>query len=284
MAVDPRDLLRGEYVILRYECSQPDNEAIDRLNAEWAELHGQPKPAHPSFGRMLFPEDAEVYVPLTRGELGITQAGPPTLRRPTSGPFLQGFGGQRRFGTLRFGIEAYFVKEGTGQEWERLRDQGQLVAEIGVLPDGRAGLIGLRKLDTLKGESTPFRRLESYGYVPNERHAQSGLEFRTIRMEEDFALLLRPLRPADPPAQAPDFTKEFIMLLTLPATEVDSQIRITGVDRLGATLWVRYRLTEGSTSRPRHHPTEAVVIDLGGATEIELAEEGRPYEHLPLSL
>jgi hypothetical protein len=74
------------------------------------------------------------------------------------------------------------------------------------------------------------------------------------------------------------------MLLTLPATEVDSQIRITGVDRLGATLWIRYRRTEGSTSRPRHHPTEAVVIDLGGATEIELAEEGRPYEHLPLSL
>ena len=284
MAVDPRDLLRGEYVILRYECSQPDNEAIDRLNAEWAELHGQPKPAHPSFGRMLFPEDAEVYVPLTRGDLGITQAGPPTLRRPTSGPFLKGFGGQRRFGTLRFGIEAYFVKEGTGHEWEKLRDQGQLVAEIGLLPDGRAGLIGLRKLDTLKGESTPFRRLESYGYVPNERHAQSGLEFRTIRMEEDFTLLLRPQRPADPPAQAPDFTKEFIMLLTLPATEVDSQIRITSVERLGATLWIRYRRIDGSASRPLHHPTEAVVIRTEDASEIQLGEEGRPYELLPLRL
>lgn len=284
MAVDPRDLLRGEYVILRYECSQPDNETIDRLNQEWSELNGQPKPEHPSYGRMLFPEQIEVYVPLARGDQGLTQTGSPTLRRPAAGPFLRGFGGQRRFGTLRFGIEAFFVKEGTGHEWEKLRDQGQLIAEIGVLPDGRAGLVGLRKPDALSGETTPFRRLEGYGTPLDEHHFQNGLQFRAIRMEEDFARLLRPSRPTEPPAPAPDFTKEFIMVLTLPATEVDSRIRITSVERLGATLWIRYRRIDGSASRPPHHPTEAVVIRTGDATEIQLGEEGRPYELLPLRL
>ena len=44
---------------------------------------------------------------------------------------------------LRFGIEAFYVQEGTGKELERLRNSGQLSAEIAVTPWGQARLCGL---------------------------------------------------------------------------------------------------------------------------------------------
>ena len=40
----------------------------------------------------------------------------------------------RRFGQIRFGIEAFYVKEGTGNTWEKLRNQ---VAGPDNFPDRR---------------------------------------------------------------------------------------------------------------------------------------------------
>jgi uncharacterized membrane protein len=40
-AVDPRDLMRGEYVTLGYEFSNPGPVAVKRLNDEWADLNGK---------------------------------------------------------------------------------------------------------------------------------------------------------------------------------------------------------------------------------------------------
>jgi len=45
------------------------------------------------------------------------------------------------------------VQEGNGKKWEDLARKGELAAEIGVLPDGRAGLISLKAMP--KAGATP---------------------------------------------------------------------------------------------------------------------------------
>lgn len=146
-AIDPRDLMKGEYVILGYEFSDPTPDDITRLSGEWTALHGDEGNGSMREPYWNLPEDTVVFLPLKVDATGMASAGAPTLNRPASGPYLRGFSGSRRFGRLRFGIEAFYVEEGKGKEWEKLRNEGRLIAEIGVLPDGRAGLVGLRKAD-----------------------------------------------------------------------------------------------------------------------------------------
>ena len=41
---------------------------------------------------------------------------------------------------VKFGIEAFYVQEGTGGEWERLRNARRLAAEVALAPWGKAKL------------------------------------------------------------------------------------------------------------------------------------------------
>jgi uncharacterized membrane-anchored protein len=77
----------------------------------------------------------------------------PTFIRPSQVLYLKGL---TRYRQLRFGIEAFYVKEGKGRQWEDLARKGELAAEIGVLPDGRAGLISLKAMP--KAGATPLPR------------------------------------------------------------------------------------------------------------------------------
>jgi uncharacterized membrane-anchored protein len=45
--------------------------------------------------------------------------------------------------TVDYGIDAWFVPEGTGKELEARARTGNLVAVLSVLPDGRALLVGV---------------------------------------------------------------------------------------------------------------------------------------------
>lgn len=124
--VDPRDLLRGEYVILGYEFSQIPPEGIEGLAGPPERSQGQ-----------------TVYVPLVTEEDGIHwKGGRITAERPTTGTFLRGkVTGWRG---VEFGIESYFVEEGEGLAYERAIQNKRLFAEVAVAPDGRAALKGLR--------------------------------------------------------------------------------------------------------------------------------------------
>jgi uncharacterized membrane-anchored protein len=187
-ALDPRDLMKGEYVILGYEFSRPGPEDIAGLNREWSEMHGGDRAGSLREPYWTLPDDTEIYLPLTVDAQGVASAGRPTLKRPAAGPYLRGHAGSRRFGLIRFGIEAFFVKEGEGKGWEELRNQGRLVAEIGVLPDGRAGLVGLRKADASLTQSVPFHRLEQHFYSGKETWAQR----RALKSQAEFAKVLSP--------------------------------------------------------------------------------------------
>ena len=112
--VDPRDLFRGDYVVLRYEIS--------------------------SLPYCCFAIGDTVYVLLERRDDVWDPAG--ARRDPPSaddGPFIRGrvtrvtpTTGRQRTSTIEveYGIESYFVPEGTGREIERARGQMRVVVAV----------------------------------------------------------------------------------------------------------------------------------------------------------
>lgn len=117
--VDPRDLFRGDYVILSYAFSRANN--IDGMHA----------PA----------EGQTVYAVLMR-DGNHWRADRFTYQKPTEGVFLRGkvLSG----GRVEYGIESYFVQEGTGRKYEDAVRSRTLIAELRVNRDGTAALHGLK--------------------------------------------------------------------------------------------------------------------------------------------
>ena len=127
--VDPRDLFRGDYVILSYDFSRVPREGIQGLSeserGSWKQLQGRP-----------------VYVTLVPDSNGVHhRADKVTMVKPASGLFLKGQ--MERYGSMKFGIESYFVQEGTGREYERAIRDRKLTAELAVASDGQAALRSL---------------------------------------------------------------------------------------------------------------------------------------------
>jgi uncharacterized membrane-anchored protein len=99
--VDPRDLFRGDYVILRYEIGTLDLRTI------------------PGGDQAFKPRDA-AYVTLAIGQKYAT-ASAVSLTQPAGGLFLKGTVKDAHSGrmTVEYGIESYFVPEGKGRALER---------------------------------------------------------------------------------------------------------------------------------------------------------------------
>jgi uncharacterized membrane-anchored protein len=123
--VDPRDLMRGDYVILSYEFSRlPHDHRMD-FAAGMEERRNQP-----------------IYVSLVKEDDGKHwRASRFSLRKPDTGPFLRGTLNQR--GLLEFGIEQYFVQEGKGLEYENAIRSRRLSSEIAITADGSAAMRAL---------------------------------------------------------------------------------------------------------------------------------------------
>jgi uncharacterized membrane-anchored protein len=130
MPVDPRDLFRGDYVILSYDFSRTPREGIEGLSenerASWKKLEGR-----------------TVYVPLVPDTNGVHyRAEKVTVVKPSRGPFLKGQ--MESYGSLKFGIEAFYVQEGAGRAYEKAIRDRKLSAELAVTSSGQAALRGLR--------------------------------------------------------------------------------------------------------------------------------------------
>jgi uncharacterized membrane-anchored protein len=128
--VDPRDLFRGDYVILSYDFSRVPREGIQGLSdserGSWKQLQGRP-----------------VYVTLVPDSNGVHhRAEKITMVKPERGLFIKGQ--IERYGAMKFGIESYFVQEGTGREYEQAIRDRKLSAELAVSSSGQAALKGLR--------------------------------------------------------------------------------------------------------------------------------------------
>ena len=128
--VDPRELFRGDYVRLSYDFSRVPPEDVQDRPAGWD--------SRPSRW-----EGKTVYVPLVPDSDRVHwRAVRPTAVKPATGLFLKGQ--LTGYGTMLFGIEAYYVEEGSGLRYEQAIGKRQLSAELAVTSGGQAALRGLR--------------------------------------------------------------------------------------------------------------------------------------------
>ena len=141
--VDPRDLLRGDYVRLSYPAS--------RLNGSIVHL-----PEHPESGMPIFvtlerqgqaPANKWVAVAASteRPALPDTE-GKVVLRGDLDSWYVQDLAGRANklsagdHVNVNYGIETYFIPEGTGAALERMTREGVIKTIVNVGRDGRAAI------------------------------------------------------------------------------------------------------------------------------------------------
>lgn len=117
--VDPRDLFRGDYVILRYEISTIDANTF-ALNVS------------------DFKVEDKIYATLNVDKDKIGNVSSISKQAPKDGNFIKGTV-KRAYGnslSVEYGIESYFVPEGKGREIERNR--GKLYTKVAIDKFGNA--------------------------------------------------------------------------------------------------------------------------------------------------
>lgn len=129
--VDPRDLLRGDYVVLRYDISQlPAGTLAGKPAAE----------RNPVVFVKLAPNANGLYEAVSVSAEPVPVTAPEILIR---GRVSYSCGSGRTFCdrlTIKYGLESYFVPEGEGKKLEQARNQQKLRVVAAVLPSGRAAI------------------------------------------------------------------------------------------------------------------------------------------------
>jgi uncharacterized membrane-anchored protein len=131
--VDPRDFLRGDYVVLRYDISDVSAGALkDQPSAGWGE----------TVYVKIAPNRDGIHEAVSVHNEAVTVTGPEVLIRGRV-VFGENCRSMRTACTklgLRYNIEKYFVPEGEGRKLEDLRNQRKLTVVAAVLPSGRAAI------------------------------------------------------------------------------------------------------------------------------------------------
>ena len=140
--VDPRDLLRGDYVRLSYPAS--------RLSGSIVHL-----PEHPESGMPIFvtlerqgqaPANKWVAVAASTERPSLPETeGKIVLRGALESWYLHDQAGRAKLSaedhiSVKYGIETYFIPEGTGDALERLTREGAVKTIVNVDGDGRAAI------------------------------------------------------------------------------------------------------------------------------------------------
>ena len=135
--VDPRDFLRGDYVVLGYDITQlPAGSLRDQPSGE----------RHPLVYVKLTPNSDGVYraVSVHAGPVAVTSSEVLIRGRVTYGATCSAKSGKPDVFcenlTIRYNLESYFVPEGEGRKLEDLRNQQKLQVVAAVLPSGRAAI------------------------------------------------------------------------------------------------------------------------------------------------
>lgn len=130
--VDPRDIFKGDYAALGYDISRIDNAL---LPAEPARLNGE-----------------RVFVTLQRDEAGVWKPIAAAFKKPQTVAdnqvVIAGFATRYAnvaggFTFVRYGLERYFVPEGTGKRIEDLARTSTMSAIVAVAANGQAAIKGL---------------------------------------------------------------------------------------------------------------------------------------------
>jgi uncharacterized membrane-anchored protein len=122
--VDPRDIFRGDYVILSYGISRLELEKVagDDTFASGDEWNA---------------------VAITKAKPHVVQGGTP-IRGTVD--FVESADNARPAAVrVSYGIESYFVPEGTGRAIEEERQKGDLSADIAIDTQGRAAIKAMRR-------------------------------------------------------------------------------------------------------------------------------------------
>ena len=132
--VDPRDLLRGDYVTLSYDISQLPAGPLENQRAD---------ARNPVVFVKLTPNRDGIYEAISVHTQAVAVHSPEVLIRgrvtsgATCGPNAALFCDKLQ---IRYDLESYFVPEGEGRKLEQLRDQRKLMVVAAVAPSGRAAI------------------------------------------------------------------------------------------------------------------------------------------------
>ncbi|MEN6406957.1 MAG: GDYXXLXY domain-containing protein [Thermoguttaceae bacterium] len=163
--VDPRELFRGDYVALNYDFSRVPDRELKNLPIRSSDRVGQ-----------------TVFVPLKPEKDGRHwQAAGFSLKRPASGKYLEGVvtGGDR----IQFGIESYYVQEGTGREFEQAAAGRQLSAEVSLASDGRALLRRLQFESPLPNSGPAYDPRNRWRWPTDRKYYACKLPEKNIRLD-----------------------------------------------------------------------------------------------------
>lgn len=281
--VDPRDLLRGDYVILRYGFQNLSKGQYQALMREWKEDHPTDAKAvqeleHTSdqaefiarrVYEQLIPKDTLVFIPLTKGPDGLAVFGQPTFREPRSGAYLRARNGRGNWGQgdLRAGIESFYVEEGTGHKWEKFRNEGRLLAEIGVLPDGRAGLVSLQEAP--KNLITPMacRPLERFFYQAKDLGFLRGEVFVN---QESFDKAYHPAPLNGRNSVTPEFARECVVSVVDQETDRATEISVVSAEKVADHLIVTVKISRGQKQTYRMRPQTAIIVPKEGIRVVDI--------------
>jgi uncharacterized membrane-anchored protein len=125
--VDPRDMMRGDYITLGYEFSRlPEDVALidERIKSYKTNTNFNQKTVD-VYVTLKFNLKEDIYK-------GVFFGSTP----PTKGRYLRGkLNSNNR---IEFGIEAFYLQEGKGTIYEQAIREKKLVAEVYLAPDGSA--------------------------------------------------------------------------------------------------------------------------------------------------
>ena len=136
--VDPRSLFRGDYVILGYDISRFDSAG--RRRSRRSETRRIISRSRKSRWRQLAGRRRRQRAARRRASRRGRDQGPRRLRQPARRPIGRK---TRPIVGLHYGIESFFVPEGTGRELEKMVGDKKISAVIAVDDDGNAAIKGL---------------------------------------------------------------------------------------------------------------------------------------------
>jgi uncharacterized membrane-anchored protein len=239
--VDPRDLFRGDYVRLRYDISTvPKDHWGGSLAAKGTAKRGD-----------------RVYALLQPGSNGIWEIQTLTDERPGDGTFIRGrIGNCWPMATdVRYGIEAYFMQQGTAQTLEQQRNregiQIPLEVEVALAPSGLAGIRSYRSsalglgLDLEMKSTSPGGDQATRNAPPNRPEFTGVVTLRLLNAsDKPLAIVDRPggrsfrLQPES--QWQPNLWRWVNQDLTLPAA-IDTDVKVLAPE---AVLTVRIDLND----------------------------------------
>jgi uncharacterized membrane-anchored protein len=132
--IDPRDLLRGDYVVLGYDISQlPAGPLLNQFAGA----------RNPIVFVKLAPNGDGLYEAVSVHADAVAVTSPEVLirGRVTYGATC-GSNGHAFCETLqiRYNLESYFVPQGEGRKLEQTRNERKLIVVAAVMPSGRAAI------------------------------------------------------------------------------------------------------------------------------------------------